>query len=167
MERDLWRWDAVELAAAIRTRRISSQEATRSVLERLAAVNPALNAVTVLLADEALAAADRADTAVRRGDALGPLHGVPVTIKENIDQEGVATPNGVPAFKDLIAKRQPAGGELEARGRRHRRPHQYAGLQPALAYRQRVARAHLQPVAPRAHAGRQQRRRRRTRRRHR
>ncbi|PYM78642.1 MAG: amidase, partial [Candidatus Rokuibacteriota bacterium] len=53
MERDLWRWDAVELAAAIRTRRISSHEATRSVLERLAAVNPALNAVTVLLADEA------------------------------------------------------------------------------------------------------------------
>src|SRR5438094_954292 len=104
MERDLWRWDAVELAAAIRTRRISSHEATRSVLERLAAVNPALNAVTVLLADEALAAADRADTAVRRGDALGPLHGVPVTIKENVDQEGVTTPNGVPAFKDLVAK---------------------------------------------------------------
>src|SRR5438552_8297072 len=104
MERDLWRWDAVDLAAAIRTRRISSHEATRAVLERLAAVNPALNAVTVLLADEALAAADRADTAVRRGDALGPLHGVPVTIKENVDQEGVTTPNGVPAFKDLVAK---------------------------------------------------------------
>src|SRR2546421_13104451 len=103
MERDLWRWDAVEPAAAIRTRRISSHEATRSVLERLAAVNPALNAVTVLLADEALAAAERADTAVRRGDALGPLHGVPVTIKENVDQEGAATANGVPAFKDVIA----------------------------------------------------------------
>src|SRR5437879_9604329 len=105
MERDLWRWDAVVLAGALRTRRISGPEATRAVLERLAAVNPALHAVTVLLADEALAAADRADTAVRRGDALGPLHGVPVTIKENIDQEGVATPNGVPAFKDLVAKR--------------------------------------------------------------
>src|SRR6266480_297123 len=104
MERDLWRWDAVDLAAAIRTRRISSHEATRAVLERLAAVNPVLNAVTVLLADQALTAADRADDAVRRGDALGPRHGVPGTIKENIDQEGVATPNGVPAFKDLVAK---------------------------------------------------------------
>ena len=103
METDLWRWDAVELAAAIRTRRISSREATRAVLDRLAAVNPALNAVTVLLADQALAAADRADAAVRRGEALGPLHGVPVTIKENVDQEGAATANGVPAFKDLIA----------------------------------------------------------------
>ncbi len=103
MEPDLWRWDAVDLAAAIRTRRISSREATRAVLERLAAVNPALNAVTVLLADQALAAADRADAAVRGGDALGPLHGVPVTIKENVDQEGAATANGVPAFKDVIA----------------------------------------------------------------
>jgi amidase len=103
MERELWRWDAVDLAAAIRTRAIGSREATRAVLERLAAVNPALNAVTVLLADQALAAADRCDAAVKRGDALGPLHGVPVTIKENIDQEGAATANGVPAFKDVIA----------------------------------------------------------------
>ena len=103
MERELWRWDAVDLAAAIRTRRISSREATRAVLDRLAAVNPALNAVTVLLADQALAAADRADEAVRRGEALGLLHGVPVTIKENVDQEGAATANGVPAFKDVIA----------------------------------------------------------------
>ncbi len=103
MERDLWRWDAVDLAAAIRTRAISSREATRSVLERLAAVNPALNAVTVLLADAALATADRCDAALRRGDAPGALHGVPVTIKENIDQEGTATANGVPAFKDVIA----------------------------------------------------------------
>ncbi len=103
MDRELWRWDAVDLAAAIRTRRIGSREATHAVLERLAAVNPAVNAVTVLLADQALAAADRADAAVRRGDALGPLHGVPVVIKENVDQEGTATANGVPAFKDVIA----------------------------------------------------------------
>jgi amidase len=104
MHNDLWRWDAVDLAAAIRTRKISSREAVQSVLARLDAVNPALNAVTVLLADRALAAADGADAAVKRGDALGPLHGVPVTIKENIDQTDCATANGVPAFKDVIAK---------------------------------------------------------------
>ena len=52
---------------------------------------------------QALALADRADAAVARGDALGPLHGVPVTIKENVDQEGCATVNGVEAFRDAIA----------------------------------------------------------------
>ncbi|HXU90115.1 MAG TPA: amidase family protein [Methylomirabilota bacterium] len=104
MERALWQWDAVELATAIRTRKISSREAVQSVLQRLDAVNPALNAVTVLLADQALVAADRADAALKRGEVLGPLHGVPVTVKENIDQADQATANGVIAFKDLIAK---------------------------------------------------------------
>lgn len=104
MERELWRWDAVELAAAIRIRKISSREVVTSVLGRLDGVNPALNAVTVLLADQALAAADRADAAVRRGEPLGPLHGVPVTIKENVDQIDATTANGVVAFKDLVAQ---------------------------------------------------------------
>ncbi|HEX9821587.1 MAG TPA: amidase family protein [Methylomirabilota bacterium] len=103
MDTELWRWDAGALAAAIRTGKISSREATQAVLGRLEAVNPKLNAVTVVLAEQALAAADRADVAVRRGEPLGALHGVPVTIKENVDQEGAATTNGVVAFKDLIA----------------------------------------------------------------
>jgi amidase len=83
---------------------VSSREATGAVLACVEAVNPKLNAVAVVLAEQALAAADRADGARRRGDALGPLHGVPVTIKENIDQEGTATANGVVAFKDVVAK---------------------------------------------------------------
>jgi len=104
MERELWRWDAVELAAAIRTRKVSSREAVQSVLERLEAVNPAINAVTLVLAEPALADADAADAAVKRGEVLGMLHGVPVTIKENIDQTGQATTNGIVAYKDVIAK---------------------------------------------------------------
>jgi amidase len=104
MERELWRWDAVELAAAIRMRTISSREAVQSVLERLEAVNPAINAVTVVLGEPALAAADAADAVVKRGEAVGMLHGVPVTLKENIDQTGQATTNGIVAFKDVIAK---------------------------------------------------------------
>jgi amidase len=103
MHTELWRWDAVALATAIRTGTISSREATQAVLGRLEAVNPKLNAVTVVLAEQALASADRADTARRRGEPLGALHGVPVTIKENVDQEGTATANGVVAFKDVIA----------------------------------------------------------------
>jgi amidase len=104
MSDELWRWDAVELAQAIRTGRVSSREAVSACLKRLEAVNGAVNAVTVVLADAALKAADAADGAVKRGDPLGPLHGVPVTIKENVDQAGCATTNGVVAFKDLVAE---------------------------------------------------------------
>jgi amidase len=104
MSDELWGWDAVALAQAIRLGRISSREAVTACLARLEAVNPAVNAVTVVLAEQALAAADTADRARKRGDALGPLHGVPVTIKENIDQVGCATANGVVAFKDVIAE---------------------------------------------------------------
>jgi amidase len=99
----LWRWDATRLAAAIARREVSAADAVEAALARLAAVNPRLNAVTVPLAGEARAAAARADAAVARGDALGPLHGVPVTIKENVDQAGCATTNGVVAFRDVIA----------------------------------------------------------------
>jgi amidase len=99
----LWTWDATRLAAAIRSREISSREAVTACLSRIQDVNPRLNAITVDLSAEALAAADRADAVLARGDAIGPLHGVPVAIKENVDQAGCATTNGVVAFRDLIA----------------------------------------------------------------
>jgi amidase len=82
---------------------VSAREAAVSALDRVQAVNPALNAIVDLLPDEALAAADAADAARRRGDTLGPLHGVPVTVKVNVDMLGRATTNGVVAFKDNIA----------------------------------------------------------------
>src|SRR6185295_5679138 len=104
MSEAIWRWSATRVAAAIRGREISAREAVDASLSRMAAVNGKLNAVTVDLSDAALAAADRADRAVAAADApLGPLHGVPVTIKENVDQEGCATTNGVVAFRDTIA----------------------------------------------------------------
>jgi amidase len=98
-----WRWPATELAHAIRTRRISSREAVAACLARTQAVNPMLNALVQVLGDEALAAADEADRAVARGEALGVLHGVPVTTKVNVDQRGCATTNGVVAWRDAIA----------------------------------------------------------------
>ncbi len=100
---DIWSWDAAEQARAIRLGRISSREAVRATLDRCAAVNPKLNAVVEVLETEALAAADAADRAVRSGEPLGVLHGVPVTTKINVDQVGCATSNGVAAFKDVIA----------------------------------------------------------------
>lgn len=99
----LWRWDATAMADAIRRRQVSARELVEACLTRLAAVNPRLNAVTVDLSREARLAADAADAAVARGDVLGPLHGVPVTIKENVDQAGCATTNGTVAYRDVVA----------------------------------------------------------------
>jgi amidase len=104
MNGELWRWQACDLAQAIRKRQISSREAVTSCLVRLEQVNPRVNAVVDQLADEALVAADRADHAVARGETVGSMHGVPVTIKINVDYAGRATTNGVVAFKDRIAK---------------------------------------------------------------
>jgi amidase len=100
---ELWQWDAVDLARAIRLRKISSREATEACLKRLDVVNPKLNAITFQIGERALRDADAADAAVKAGEALGPLHGVPVTTKENVDQKDLPTPNGVVAYKDVIA----------------------------------------------------------------
>jgi len=102
-ERPVWQWSAVETARAVRTRRVSATEVVRAHLARLQEANPAVNAVVRELRAEALRAARRADQALARGLAPGPLHGVPVTIKENVDVRGLANPNGVPAQRALIA----------------------------------------------------------------
>lgn len=103
---ELWRWGAVELAGAIRTRQVSAREAVQSCLARIDAINPRINAIVDLMADEALQAADRADEAVSRGASLGALHGVPVTLKINVDLAGRPTTNGVAAFKDKVAREE-------------------------------------------------------------
>ena len=103
MNDEIWRWDALDIARAIRTRAISSREAVKSCLERLEAVNPRVNAVVDVLSEEALKSADERDAAVKRGDELAPLHGVPTTVKINVDFAGRANTNGVVAFKDAIA----------------------------------------------------------------
>src|SRR5262245_65690707 len=98
---ELWQYDATDLARLIRTGRASAREAVDSVLRRLHAVNPAINAVVRVLEEEARATAEAADVARARGDALPPLHGVPVTTKINVDQAGVPTDTGVAARKDF------------------------------------------------------------------
>ncbi|MGW7079908.1 amidase [Streptomyces sp. NPDC054866] len=94
----LWQRTASDLAAAIRTREISSADVVRSCLARIEETNPRLAALTDVRPDEALAAARRADQAVIAGEELGPLHGVPVSTKINTDQEGYATSHGVAAL---------------------------------------------------------------------
>ncbi|MGM9470787.1 amidase family protein [Pseudarthrobacter sp. YS3] len=95
---ELWRMGAGELAGAIRSKQASSREVVESHLGRISQVNPVINAVTVVLADEALAAAAAADQATARGAGLPPLHGVPFTVKANIDLLGTPTTAGLKAF---------------------------------------------------------------------
>ncbi|MCB1740711.1 MAG: amidase, partial [Gammaproteobacteria bacterium] len=99
----LWQCDAVTLAELIRTRQVSAREVVDAHLARMEAVNPRLNAIVLPLAASARAAAQEADAAIRRGERLGPLHGVPISIKVNIDQAGCPTDNGVVAYRDNIA----------------------------------------------------------------
>ncbi|MBZ9783026.1 amidase family protein [Pseudomonas sp. REP124] len=99
----IWRWDAVDVAAHIRRGTISSHEALQSCYARTDALNPRLNAIVHADRERALLAANTADSLVYRGETLGPLHGVPVTIKLNVDVQGEATTNGVPAFAERIA----------------------------------------------------------------
>ncbi len=100
---ELWHLDAVSQAELIRHGRASSRECVESSIARVRSVNPALNAIVLLLEEEALASADDADAKRRRGEVLGPLHGVPVTTKINVDQAGLPTDGGVREFRDLVA----------------------------------------------------------------
>lgn len=102
---ELWRMGATELAAAIRTKQISSREVIEVHLRRIDAVNPQLNAVTVVLGEQALQAADAADRTAAVGGALPPLHGVPFTTKENIDMVGTPTTVGLKALAEADPNR--------------------------------------------------------------
>jgi len=101
---ELWRLDAHEITALVTNKQVSARDIARATLERLHAVNPVLNAVVDVRPDDVLARADEVDAAIAKGEAVGPLAGVPVTIKVNTDQTGYATTNGVGLQKDLIAQ---------------------------------------------------------------
>ncbi|HBL55390.1 MAG TPA: amidase [Deltaproteobacteria bacterium] len=103
MKNNLWQLSACEMAQGIREKKFSSEEVMYSVTERMALHNPRLNAVVDDYSDEAIAEAREADRILAAGEVVGELHGVPVTIKSNVDVEGKPTPNGLPAFADLIA----------------------------------------------------------------
>ena len=91
---------ATELARRIRDKEVSPVEITRAVLERVERLNPKLNAICTLTAESALDAARAAEFAVMRGDRLGPLHGIPVTIKDLAMTRGVKTMAGSHVFSE-------------------------------------------------------------------
>ena len=101
--RDFWKLSAVELARLIRERRASCVEIMESVLGRIAGHNGELNAIVLECGETALQDAMRKDRALDGGAVAGPLHGIPLTIKVNVDVVGQATTNGLPACSELIA----------------------------------------------------------------
>jgi len=103
MKNELWRLDATRIAAGIRKREFSVREAVTSCLDRIEQTNPVINAITEFRPEAALSAADTADKMASAGRPLGILHGVPVTIKGNVDVQGWATTNGCSALRDNIA----------------------------------------------------------------
>lgn len=100
---------ATALAAAIAERRLSSRELTEHYLDRIDRHNPALNAVVTLDEDGALDAADAADRALARGEATGPLHGLPITVKDAIETAGMRTACGAEPFANHIPEQDAEG----------------------------------------------------------
>jgi len=109
-----------EATRAVRSGVISSLELTKHILERIERYNPSLNAMVTLLRDEALARASAADEALARGEWWGPLHGVPITVKDAFEITGVRTTAGAPFLSDhipmkdaaVVARLRAAGGVI-------------------------------------------------------
>lgn len=117
METELWKCTAAELAAAIAGGTVSAAEVMENHLARIAEVNPVVNAVTQTIADVARHGADEIDRRRVAGQRLGPLAGVPFTVKENIAIGGVPTTHGLARFRDMRAQADaPPVARLRAAG---------------------------------------------------
>ena len=99
---DLTRKSATELAALIKSRALSPVELLDASLATIARVNPKLNAIVTLAADQAQDAAREAEAAVMRGDIVGALHGLPIGVKDVTPTGGIRTTFGSPLFKDFV-----------------------------------------------------------------
>src|SRR5690606_26353438 len=99
---EIWQLPATALARKIREKEISSREVVSSLLSRIDRLNPAVNAFALIDREQAIADAEKADTATIRGDVLGPLHGLPVTVKDLLPTRGLRTAYGSRAFADNI-----------------------------------------------------------------
>ena len=99
---DICARSAVELARLIREKQLSSREVVAAYLARIDAINPRVNAIVTLLADRAMERAAAADEALARGEAVGPLHGLPMAHKDLQPTRGIRTTFGSPIYKDFV-----------------------------------------------------------------
>jgi amidase len=117
MSEPMGTWTAVALAAAVRDRQVSSRELLDLYLRRVDQINPALNAVVTVDADRAIDAATAADDMTARGGTLGPLHGLPITVKDAIEVGGMRSTGGARALIDHVPLVDaPAVARLKAAG---------------------------------------------------
>ncbi|MGA1837405.1 amidase [Herbiconiux sp. 11R-BC] len=100
---DLTTWSAHALAEAIRTRAVTSEEVVAAHLARIDELNPAVNAVVSLRPEQALAEARELDALTARGLSLGPLHGLPMAVKDLMDVAGVRTTHGSRIYAEHVA----------------------------------------------------------------
>src|SRR5687768_3723921 len=108
---------ATELLRLLRSKEISSHELVKAHLDRIRAINPVLNAVCQLDEPAALKSARAADEALARGDTLGPLHGLPITIKDSFDTKGIISTGGTTGrARHIPAKDATAVARLRAAG---------------------------------------------------
>jgi aspartyl-tRNA(Asn)/glutamyl-tRNA(Gln) amidotransferase subunit A len=112
----VWR-SAVELAGLIRSKQLSPVEVTDTILDRIEALNPRLNAYCLVTADLARVLAREAEIAVMKGEPLGALHGLPVSLKDVIFTKGIRTTGGSRLFSEAVPEEDAvAVGRLRAAG---------------------------------------------------
>jgi amidase len=99
---DLCFTSAVELARMLRARELSASELLDAYTDRIRRVNPQLNAIVTLAEEQAAKQAAAADDAAARGESLGPLHGLPIAVKDLADTAGIRTTYGSPLFADHV-----------------------------------------------------------------
>src|SRR5712691_11372875 len=102
MTSDICTLSAIDLARLIRAKELSAREVVAAHLDKTERVNPAVNAIVTLVADQAMAGARLADEASWRGESLGPLHGLPIAHKDLQPTKGIRTTFGSPIFKDFL-----------------------------------------------------------------
>ena len=96
---------AVELAAKLARKEVSAREVMSAHLARIERVNPKVNAIVTLVAEQAMAGAARADEAIMRRESIGVLHGLPVAHKDLVDTAGIRTTFGSPFYRDNVPSR--------------------------------------------------------------
>ncbi len=101
-DRSLCFRSAVELASMIRLKQVSAREVMAAHLRQIERINPSVNAIVTLVADQAMEQAHRADESLAHGTLLGPFHGLPVAIKDLHDTKGIRTTYGSPIFRDFV-----------------------------------------------------------------